>query len=103
MHRYGFLVSQSYSEDFGTPGTKSTISGVNFTGSKTTVTTSGKYPRVGVDCGHCTGTWDWSQLSATGGESSDIVLTGGAKVSVKADWVCVSLTNEYLQISGGSY
>ena len=50
MHRYGFLVSQSYSEDFGTPGTKSTISGVNFTGSKTTVTTSGKYPRVGVDC-----------------------------------------------------
>ncbi|KZV72185.1 glycoside hydrolase family 28 protein [Peniophora sp. CONT] len=78
--KYGFLVSQSYSEDFGTPGTKSTISGVNFTGSKTTVTTSGKYPRVGVDCGHCTGTWDWSQLSATGGEASDIVL-GGAKIS----------------------
>ena len=24
--KYGFLVSQSYSDDFGTPGTKSTIS-----------------------------------------------------------------------------
>ncbi|KZV65708.1 glycoside hydrolase family 28 protein [Peniophora sp. CONT] len=78
--KYGFLVSQSYSDDFGTPGTKSTISNIKFTGSKTTVTTTGKYPRVGVDCGHCTGTWDWSQLSATGGESSKIVL-GGAKIS----------------------
>ena len=28
--KYGFLVSQSYSEDFGTPGTESTISYVLF-------------------------------------------------------------------------
>ena len=54
-------------------------SGINFTGDKTTVTTTGKYPVVGVDCGHCTGTWDWSSLDATGGEASDIVL-GGATV-----------------------
>ena len=24
--KYGFLISQSYSDDFGTPGTKSTVS-----------------------------------------------------------------------------
>ncbi|VDB91724.1 unnamed protein product [Peniophora sp. CBMAI 1063] len=78
--KYGLLISQSYSEDFGTPGTDSTISDINFTGSKTTVTTSGSYPVVGVDCGHCSGTWDWSELDATGGEAADIVL-GGAKIS----------------------
>ncbi|KZV65706.1 glycoside hydrolase family 28 protein [Peniophora sp. CONT] len=79
--KYGFLISQSYSTDFGTPGTSSTVSGINFTGSKTTVTTTGSYPRVGVDCGKCTGTWDWSELVATGGEASDIVLAGGVKIS----------------------
>ncbi|KAJ3903176.1 polygalacturonase [Lentinula edodes] len=79
--KYGLLISQSYSEDFGTPGTGSIISDINFTGSKTTVTTSGDYPRVGVDCGKCTGTWNWSELVASGGDSSDIVLAGGAKIS----------------------
>ncbi|GAW00933.1 polygalacturonase [Lentinula edodes] len=79
--KYGFLISQSYSEDFGTPGTGSTISDINFTGSKTTVTTSGNYPRVGVDCGKCTGTWNWAEIDATGGESSDLVLGGGVVIS----------------------
>ncbi|VDC07494.1 unnamed protein product [Peniophora sp. CBMAI 1063] len=72
--KYGFLISQSYSDDFGTPGTDSTVSGINFTGDKTTVTTTGDYPVVGVDCGHCTGTWDWSSLVASGGEASNLVL-----------------------------
>lgn len=36
--------------------------------------------RLGVDCGKCTGTWNWSELVASGGDSSDIVLAGGAKV-----------------------
>lgn len=76
---------------------------INFTGSKTTVTTTGDYPVVGVsflltlrlesdthlisfssfqgvDCGNCQGTWDWDELDATGGEDSDIVLAGGATV-----------------------
>ncbi|KAJ4497492.1 endopolygalacturonase [Lentinula lateritia] len=78
--KYGFLVTQSYSADFGTPGTGSTISDINFTGSQTKITVSGSYPRVGVDCGHCSGTWNWAELVASGGESSDIVL-GGAKIS----------------------
>ncbi|KAF5393135.1 hypothetical protein D9757_001301 [Collybiopsis confluens] len=72
--KYGFLITQSYSEDFGTPGTGSTISGITFSGATSTVTTSG------VDCGHCTGTWNWGSLVATGGESSDVVL-GGASIS----------------------
>ncbi|VDC06226.1 unnamed protein product [Peniophora sp. CBMAI 1063] len=79
--KYGFLITQSYSEDFGTPGTKSTVSNINFTGSKTTVTTTGKKPVVGIDCGHCTGTWNWADLDATGGEASDLVLGGGVKIS----------------------
>ncbi|KAH8826080.1 polygalacturonase [Flagelloscypha sp. PMI_526] len=79
--KYGFLISQSYSDDFGTPGTASTISGVTFSGATTTVTTSASYPRVGVDCGHCTGTWNWGSLVATGGEASDLVLGGGVKIS----------------------
>ncbi|KAH7878412.1 polygalacturonase [Lentinula edodes] len=78
--KYGFLITQSYSADFGTPGTGSTISDINFTGSQTKITVSGNYPRVGVDCGHCSGTWNWAELVASGGESSDIVL-GGAKIS----------------------
>ncbi|KAJ3889991.1 polygalacturonase [Lentinula edodes] len=78
--KYGFLITQSYSADFGTPGTGSTISDINFTGSQTKITVSGSYPRVGVDCGHCSGTWNWAELVASGGESSDIVL-GGAKIS----------------------
>ncbi|KAE9404601.1 hypothetical protein BT96DRAFT_955562 [Gymnopus androsaceus JB14] len=59
---------------------------INFTGSKTTVTTTGDYPVIEVspflpNCGKCEGTWDWSELVATGGEASDIVLGGGASIS----------------------
>ncbi|KIK54403.1 glycoside hydrolase family 28 protein [Collybiopsis luxurians FD-317 M1] len=78
--KYGYLITQSYSEDFGTPGTGSTVSGITFSGATTTVTTTGNFPRVGVDCGHCTGTWNWGSIDATGGEASDIVLTGGATI-----------------------
>ncbi|KIY70879.1 glycoside hydrolase family 28 protein [Cylindrobasidium torrendii FP15055 ss-10] len=80
IDKYGFLVSQSYSEDFGTPGTKSKISGINFTGSQTTIAVNDKSVRVGVDCGNCSGTWDFSKLKVTGGKDSKIVK-GGATIS----------------------
>lgn len=60
---------------------------------------------LGVDCGKCTGTWNWSELVASGGDSSDIVLAGGAKVRPSRmslydhDMIFSVLT----QISGGSY
>ncbi|KAE9404567.1 polygalacturonase [Gymnopus androsaceus JB14] len=79
--KYGYLISQSYSEDFGTPGTGSLVEDITFSGATTTVTTTGSFPVVGVDCGNCQGTWDWGSLDATGGEAADIILTGGAKIS----------------------
>jgi len=79
--KYGYLITQSYSEDFGTPGTGSTVSGITFSGATTKVTTTGKFPVVGVDCGKCTGTWNWGSLDATGGEAADLVLGGGVKIS----------------------
>jgi len=79
--KYGYLITQSYSEDFGTPGTGSTVSGITFSGATTKVTTTGNFPVVGVDCGKCTGTWDWGSLDATGGEAADLVLTGGVQIS----------------------
>lgn len=76
-------------------------SDINFTGSKTTVTTTGSYPVVGVDCGHCTGTWDWSELDASGGEDSDLVLSGG--VEVRAFSKERKQLSDRAQISGGTY
>jgi len=80
ISKYGFLVSQSYSADFGTPGTGTTISGINFTGSTTSIAVSSSAVRVGVDCGHCTGTWNWGSLVATGGTGDHLVM-GGAQIS----------------------
>jgi len=79
--KYGFLITQSYSEDFGTPGTGSLVEDINFTGSKTTITTTGNFPVIGVDCGNCQGVWNWAEIDATGGEAPDIILTGGASIS----------------------
>lgn len=79
--KYGFLITQSYPSDFSTPGTSSVISDINFTGATTTVTTTGSFPHVGVDCGNCQGTWNWGSLHATGGKASDIVLKGGVTIS----------------------
>ncbi|CAK5282019.1 unnamed protein product [Mycena citricolor] len=59
---YGVLITQSYPANNGTPGTGGPISDVRFTGSPTTVSgTSNAYGLV-VDCGACTGTWDFSGL-----------------------------------------
>lgn len=101
--KYGYLISQSYSADFGTPGTDTTIrylipfipslalnlivwwlafSDINFTGATTSITVDSSAVRIGVDCGKCSGTWNWASLVATGGTGDDLVL-GGATVRIQ--------------------
>ncbi|KAF7347176.1 Glycoside hydrolase family 28 protein [Mycena venus] len=64
---YGVLISQSYPDDDGTPGTGAPISGISFTGGTTSVSVESKAHTLVVDCGACSGTWDFSDLVATGG------------------------------------
>lgn len=84
IDKYGVLISQSYPDDAGTPGTGAPISGVNFKGDATTVSVNSKAKRLTVDCGACSGNWDFSALK----------ITGGVEGSVKSDKA---------KISGGSY
>ncbi|KAK0211398.1 glycoside hydrolase family 28 protein [Desarmillaria ectypa] len=79
---YGVLISQSYPNDDGTPGTGGPISGVNFTGSATTVKVTDGAKRVTVNCGNCSGKWDFSELTVTGGSAGTItpdaaIISGG--------------------------
>ncbi|KAK0215837.1 endopolygalacturonase 2 precursor [Armillaria nabsnona] len=81
--KYGVLISQSYPDDAGTPGTGGPISGVSFTGSATTVKVGDKAKRLTIDCGNCSGTWDFSKLTVTGGvagtvASSSATISGGS-------------------------
>ncbi|CCL99495.1 uncharacterized protein FIBRA_01513 [Fibroporia radiculosa] len=80
---YGVLITQSYPDNDGTPGTDTTISDINFIGSPTDVSVESGAYRVTVDCGNCDGTWDWSELTATGGDagtidSEDATIEGGS-------------------------
>ncbi|KAK0489414.1 endopolygalacturonase 2 precursor [Armillaria novae-zelandiae] len=81
--KYGVLISQSYPDDAGTPGTGGPISGVSFTGSATTVKVGDKAKRLTIDCGNCSGKWDFSKLTVTGGvagtvASSSATISGGS-------------------------
>jgi len=69
---YGLLITQSYPDNDGTPGTDTMISDVNFVGSATTISVDSGAYRVTVDCGNCSGTWDWAELTATGGDAGTI-------------------------------
>ncbi|KAF7318590.1 Glycoside hydrolase family 28 protein [Mycena chlorophos] len=79
---YGVLITQSYPDNDGTPGTGGPISGINFSGGTTTVSVdSGAYTVV-VDCGACSGTWSFADLDATGGKghiiaANDATISGG--------------------------
>jgi len=72
--KYGVLITQSYPDSVGTPGTGTIFSGISFTGGSTTVEVESSAEMVAVDCGSgsCTGTWDWSDLSTSGGEDGAI-------------------------------
>ncbi|KAF9814325.1 hypothetical protein IEO21_05168 [Rhodonia placenta] len=99
--KYGVLVSQSYPEDASTPGNDTTISNVNFIGSPTTVEVDSNAERVTVDCGNCYGTWDWSELTTTGGEAGTI---DADKATVRPIMIVeCPLTTLIVQINGGSF
>lgn len=79
LRQFGVLIDQSYPDTLGTPGTGVTISDINFTGAKTTLTVNSGAERVAINCGKgaCTGTWNWSELSVSGGSAGEIVNFSG--------------------------
>ncbi|KIP07777.1 glycoside hydrolase family 28 protein [Phlebiopsis gigantea 11061_1 CR5-6] len=79
LAQFGVLIDQSYPDTLGTPGTGVVISDINFTGSKTSLTVDSGAEKVAVNCGKgsCTGTWDWAELSTSGGSAGDIVNFSG--------------------------
>ncbi|KAF7378511.1 Polygalacturonase [Mycena sanguinolenta] len=64
---YGVLITQSYPDNDSTPGTGAPISGITFSGATTTVSVDSDAFTLVVDCGACSGTWDFASLDATGG------------------------------------
>ncbi|KAL5485139.1 hypothetical protein ACEPAI_7781 [Sanghuangporus weigelae] len=81
MRRFGVLIDQSYPDKLGTPRTGVIVSDVSFVGDMNTIDVADDAVRVAVNCGDgaCQGTWDWSSLSVTGGNDSE--LTGCDDIS----------------------
>ncbi|KAL8293516.1 hypothetical protein RQP46_000217 [Phenoliferia psychrophenolica] len=73
---YGVVIEQDYTNSgaTGSPSNTVSIKGVSFTGVETTVAVGSKAKEVYVLCGSssCTGTWDWSKLSTSGGSAGSI-------------------------------
>ncbi|KAF8185521.1 polygalacturonase [Mycena galopus ATCC 62051] len=79
---YGVLITQSYPDNDSTPGTGAPISAISFTGATTTVSVDSDAHTLVVDCGACSGTWDFASLDASGGlghiiASQDATIEGG--------------------------
>ena len=78
------IVAYGVFRSLGTPGTGVTVSDINFTGSANTISVDDSAQRVAVNCGSgsCTGTWDWSELTVSGGTASTITgfsgISGGS-------------------------
>ncbi|CAK5266671.1 unnamed protein product [Mycena citricolor] len=78
---YGVLITQSYPANDGKPGSGGPISDVSFSGAPTTVSgTKNAYGLV-VDCGACTGTWDFSGLQITSAGKGHALALNKAKLS----------------------
>ncbi|THV03485.1 glycoside hydrolase [Dendrothele bispora CBS 962.96] len=81
--RWGVLITQSYPASLGAAGTGVIISDVTFSGTNT-VSVGDDADRVDVNCGSkssCTGTWDFSGLTVTGGKKGSIknaTISGGS-------------------------
>ncbi|CAK5283991.1 unnamed protein product [Mycena citricolor] len=77
---FGVLISQSYPvEDGPKVGTGGPISNVNFNGAATTVAVGSSALGLVVNCGACSGNWDFSSLAITGGTGHKIAANN-AKV-----------------------
>ncbi|CAE6437459.1 unnamed protein product [Rhizoctonia solani] len=71
MRRFGVIIDQGYPTTLGAPGNVP-MSGINFNGSQNTIAVASGAQRVAVNCGpKCSGTWDWSKLTVTGGKAAD--------------------------------
>ncbi|KAB5592023.1 hypothetical protein CTheo_4547 [Ceratobasidium theobromae] len=66
--KYGVIIDQSYPSTLATPGTGVALSGVTFSGTNTVAVVSGA-KEVEVNCGACSGTWNWSGLTVSGGSA----------------------------------
>ncbi|CAK5265661.1 unnamed protein product, partial [Mycena citricolor] len=62
---YGVLITQSYPANDGAPGTGGPISNVQFIGSTTTVAVNSGAMSVVIDCGACSGNWNFGSLMVT--------------------------------------
>lgn len=62
-------------------------SDINFTGSKTSVAVESSGTNLVIDCGDCTGTWDFSELDISGGKTS-VVDSDDATVCSFEDVPC---------------
>ncbi|CAK5280928.1 unnamed protein product [Mycena citricolor] len=79
---YGILISQSYPTEDGTSvGTGGPISGVSFTSGKTTLAVDAGAFSVVVNCGACSGAWDWSALDVTAAGKGHKLSVDKAKIS----------------------
>ncbi|KAJ3789849.1 glycoside hydrolase family 28 protein [Lentinula aff. detonsa] len=80
---FGVLITQSYPDALGTPGTGVDISGITWSGTNT-VSVNSDADRVDINCGSlssCSGTWDFSGLTVTGGVEGTILnadVSGGS-------------------------
>ncbi|KAG9076393.1 hypothetical protein FS749_011826 [Ceratobasidium sp. UAMH 11750] len=75
--KYGVIIDQSYPSTLGTPGNGVAMSAIDFTGSMNTVVVASSAKRVAVNCGTgCTGKWDFSKLTVTGGKAGKINYSG---------------------------
>ncbi|KAF7798178.1 hypothetical protein EIP86_009395 [Pleurotus ostreatoroseus] len=79
IRKFGVLIDQSYPDTLGTPGNGIKISGINFVGAENKISVSSGAKRVAVNCGKgsCTGTWNWANLSVSGGSAGSIVNFSG--------------------------
>ncbi|EMD36930.1 glycoside hydrolase family 28 protein [Gelatoporia subvermispora B] len=74
LRMFGVLIDQSYPDTLKTPGNGVQISDINFVGAENTFSVDSDADRIAVNCGvgSCTGTWDWSALTVTGGSAGPI-------------------------------
>ncbi|KAG8703715.1 hypothetical protein FRC09_003996 [Ceratobasidium sp. 395] len=80
--KYGVIIDQSYPSTLSTPGNGVAMSAINFTGAMNTIAVSSSAQRVAVDCGsQCSGNWDFSKLTVTGGKAGKVnysSISGGS-------------------------
>ncbi|CAK5273417.1 unnamed protein product [Mycena citricolor] len=78
---YGVLITQSYPANDGSPGSGGPISDVAFIGGTTTVAVDSSAMSVVVDCGACSGNWDFSGLDVTSGGKGHSISANNAHIS----------------------